>query len=123
MPTNWTIDHNSRMLTAVAEGAVTRVELEDYLAAVVKAGTMSYRKLFDGRDADVAMSDEELIAIGARLRAYQATGPMGPLTIVVAGETTQGLARLFGALAAADRAIKLFREREPARRWIEAQPA
>jgi hypothetical protein len=48
---------------------------------------------------------------------------MGPLAIVVTTEHTHGLARLFGALAAADRPIKIFRDIRAAQRWLEAQPA
>ena len=111
------------MLTAVCEGDVTLRDIEGYLDAVVVAGTMPYRKLFDGTRADSAMTDEEMMALGARIRAYHGSGKMGPLAIAVVTEHTHGLARLFGALAAADRPIKIFRDLRAARRWLEAQPA
>lgn len=123
MPITWTIDHNRRMLTAVCQGDVTLHDLEEYLDAVVVAGSMSYRKLFDGTRGDSKMIDEEMMALGARIRAYHTAGPMGPLAIVVVTEHTHGLARLFGALAAADRPIKIFRDIRAAQRWLEAQPA
>jgi hypothetical protein len=63
-----------------------------------------------------------MMALGARIRAYHAMGPMGALAIVAVSENTYGLARLFGALAAADRPIKIFRDLKAARRWIEEQP-
>jgi hypothetical protein len=123
VPITWTIDHDQRMLTAVCQGDVTLHDLEEYLDAVVVAGSMPYRKLFDGTRGDSTMTDEEMMALGARIRAYHAVGPMGPLAIVVTTEHTHGLARLFGALAAADRPIKIFRDMRAARRWLEAQPA
>ena len=123
MPITWTIDHDQRMLTAISQGDVTLQELEDYLDAVVVAGTMPYRKLFDGTRGDWRLTDEEMMLLGARIRAYHTAGPMGPLAIVVVSEHTQGLARLFGALAAADRAIKIFRDVRAARRWLDAQPS
>jgi hypothetical protein len=123
VPITWTIDHDKRMLTAVCEGDVTLRDIEGYLDAVVVAGTMPYRKLFDGTRADSAMTDEEMMALGARIRAYHGSGKMGPLAIAVVTEHTHGLARLFGALAAADRPIKIFRDLRAARRWLEAQPA
>ena len=123
LPITWTIDHDRRLLTAVCEGDVTLHDIEGYLDAVVVAGTMPYRKLFDGTHGDSAMSDDEMMALGARIRAYHATGTMGALAIVVVSEHTHGLARLFGALAAADRPIKIFRDVRVARRWLESQPA
>jgi hypothetical protein len=123
LPISWTIDHDQRMLTAVCEGNVSLSDLEEYLDAVVVAGSMPYRKLFDGTLGDSTMTDEEMMLLGARIRAYHGDGPMGALAIVVLTEHTHGLARLFGALAAADRPIKIFREVRAARRWLEAQPA
>ena len=111
------------MLTAVCQGDVTLLDLEEYLDAVVVAGSMSYRKLFDGTRGDSTLTDEEMMLLGARIRAYHTAGPMGPLAIVVITEHTHGLARLFGALAAADRPIKIFRDVRAAGRWLDAQSA
>jgi len=122
VPITWTIDHNQRLLTAVCEGNVTLRDLEEYLDAVVVAGSMPYRKLFDGSRGDSALSDEEMMMLGARIRAYHGDGPMGALAIVVTTEHTQGLARLFGALAVADRPIKIFRELHLARQWLDSLP-
>jgi hypothetical protein len=121
VPITWTIDHDQRVLTAVCEGNVSLRDLEEYLDAVVVAGSMPYRKLFDGSRGTSAISDEEMMLLGARIRAYHGDGPMGALAIVVTSEHTHGLARLFGALAAADRPIKIFRDGRAARRWLEAQ--
>jgi hypothetical protein len=123
VPITWTIDHDRRMLNAVCQGNVTLPDLEEYLDAVVVAGSMPYRKLFDGTQGDLMITDDELMLLGARVRAYHTVGPMGPLAIVMVTEHTRGLARLFGALAAADRPIKIFRDVRAARRWLDAQPA
>ena len=123
VPITWTIDHDRRLLTAVCQGDVTLLDLEEYLDAVVVAGSMPYRKLFDGTGGDSTLTDEEMMLLGARIRAYHTAGPMGPLAIVVVTEHTHGLARLFGALSAADRPIKIFRDARAARRWLEDQSA
>jgi hypothetical protein len=122
VPITWTIDHEQRLLTAVCEGNVTLHEIEEYLDAVVVAGSMPYRKLFDGSRGDSSMTDEEMMLLGARIRAYHSEGRIGALAIVVTTEHTRGLARLFGALAAANRPIKIFRDIRAARRWLDAQP-
>lgn len=122
VPITWTIDHDQRLLTAVCEGDVTLRDIEEYLDAVVVAGSMPYRKLFDGSRGDSSMTDEEMMMLGARIRAYHSDGRIGALAIVVTTEHTHGLARLFGALAAADRPIKIFRDLRAGRRWLDAQP-
>lgn len=122
MPITWTIDHDRRLLIAACEGDITLGDFERYLDAVVAAGTMSYRKLFDGSRGEAAMTDEEMMMLGARIRAYHGQGaPMGALAVVAPTEHTRGLARLFGALAAADRPTRIFRDVRAARRWLEGQ--
>jgi hypothetical protein len=63
------------------------------------------------------------MALGARIRAYTAIGPIGPLAIVATTDRSYGQARMFTALAEADRPIKIFRELHAARRWLDAQTA
>lgn len=121
MPISWTIDREQHELVAVCEGRVTLKEIANYLDAVVLAGALGYRKMFDASKAESALSDEEMMALGARIRAYHGLGVMGALAIIVVTEHTHALARLFGALAAADRPIKIFRELRAARRWLNAQ--
>lgn len=110
------------MLLAEAEGAITLKDLVEYLDAVVAAGTMPYRKLFDGRKASSLMTDEEMAVLGVHLRTYHGKGKVGALAVVVAADQTTGFARLFGALAAADRRTKIFNTAKAARDWIDAQP-
>ena len=88
MPITWTIDHEQRMLTAICQGDVTLLDLEEYLDAVVVAGSMPYRKLFDGTRGDSTLTDEEMMLLGARIRAYHTAGVMGPLAIVMPSPLT-----------------------------------
>jgi hypothetical protein len=117
----WTIDHHQRTLVAECDGVVTLRELENYLAAVVEAGTASYRKLFDSSRATTSMTEEEIVMLGVRIRACHGGSVMGPLALVVASDQPQGLDRVFGALAAADRPIRIFRAVRAARRWLDTQ--
>ena len=63
MSLHWTIDPQQRLVTAVADGDVTRAEFEAFLDAVRSAGADGYRKLFDGLRGDTQMSSEELLAL------------------------------------------------------------
>ena len=79
MSLHWTIDPQKKLVTAVAEGNVTRVEFDAFLDDMKRAGADSYRKLFDGGRGDTHMEAEDIMALGARMRASHEKGPMGPL--------------------------------------------
>jgi hypothetical protein len=60
------------------------------------------------------------MALGARIRAYISIGQIGPLAIVASTDRSYGQARMFMALAEADRPVKIFRELHAARRWLDS---
>ncbi|MDP1752936.1 MAG: hypothetical protein Q8L22_26080 [Reyranella sp.] len=122
MPLHWTIDPEQRLVTVVAEGEVKRAEVEAYLNAVDQAGANGYRKLFDGTRGDTSMGPEDVLALGVRMRAAHATGPMGPLAMVVPGGVAEPFGRMLGMLASAERPMRVFREVGPARKWIGNLP-
>lgn len=116
----WTIDSQERLFTAVAEGNVSRSDIEVCLDAMTGSGAMAYRKLFDGTRGDTLMTVDELLEVGVRMRAFHAQGPMGPLAVVVPREKCEMVTRILGILAAADRPMRLFSTVRPARRWLES---
>lgn len=63
-----------------------------------------------------------MLALGVLFRSYHVRGPVGPLAVVVADAQVDRVNRLLGILATADRPMRVFRELEPARRWIDQQP-
>ena len=91
------------------------------LEAMAGANAMSYRKLFDGRAAITSMSVDEVLSLCARIRSYHEQGIMGALAIVATAEQTVHFAPLLGALASAERPIKVFDSPRQARNWIEDQ--
>ncbi len=121
MPLRWTIDPEQKLVTAIAEGAVTRAEFEAYLDEVKQAGANSWRKLYDGSRSDLSMGPEAILAIGVRMRATHQTGPMGALAVVVPKETAESFGRVLGILATAERPLRIFSALAPARRWIARQ--
>jgi hypothetical protein len=122
MPIQWTISHPARLIVAVCKGALTRQEIEGYLDGVVVADTLAYRKIFDMTDATAAaIPDDDMMALGARIRAYATTGAMGPLAIVATTPESHERAHLFAALADAKRPLRIFRELHLARKWLDAQ--
>jgi hypothetical protein len=121
MPLYWTIDSKARLFTGVAEGHVSMRDALDLLEAMAGAKAMSYRKLFDSRAAAPRLSSDELLSLCARIRSYHEQGMMGALAIVATAEQTTVFARLLGALASAERPIKVFDSPRQARNWIEYQ--
>jgi hypothetical protein len=122
MPIQWTISKPTRLIVAVCRGPLTRADIEGYLDAVVVADVMSYRKIFDTTEAEIGLSDDDMMALGARIRAYATTtDQMGPLAIVARSEEAFERAHLFAALAEARRPIKIFRELHKARQRLDAE--
>jgi len=123
MPLHWEVDLQQRLVTVVAEGDVTRAEVEAYLDAIGQAGLYGYSKLFDGKRAATHMTSEEILALGAHMRALHGEGhPMGALAAVVPDGQLEAVSRVLGMLAAAERPMRVFRQVGPARKWLQSLP-
>lgn len=118
MAISWTIDPDFESVAVLAEGAVTRPDVEAYLRAMEAAGALGYRKLIDARGASVGMTDADMMAVGVKLRGYHA-GPVGALAIVLSRDAADAVARILGIMAAADRPMRLFTSLRAAERWLE----
>ena len=121
MPLYWTIDSKERLFTGSGEGDVTLADAMALLEALAGAKALSYRKLFDGRAVRSAMTGDDLLAVAAKIRAYHDEGPVGALAIVGTDEQFDMFARLLGALAAADRPMKVFTSLRQALMWLRHQ--
>jgi hypothetical protein len=120
MPIHWTISKPNKLVVAVCKDAVTRQDIEAYLDAVVVADVLGYRKIFDLTEATVDLPDNDMMALGARIRAYAQASEMGPLAIVASTPESYERAHLFAALADAQRPIKIFMQLHKAREWLDA---
>lgn len=118
MPLHWSFDSRTSLVVAVANGLVTRDEVETFLTSMVGAGALPWRKLFDGRRGETAMDFDDLLAIAARIRALHVQ-PVGPLAVVLPTDKRELLSRVLGALAAADRPMRIFDHLTAARHWID----
>jgi hypothetical protein len=121
MPIQWTISKPSRLVVAVCRSTLTRQDIEGYLDALVVADVLAYRKIFDMTQSEPSLSDDDMMALGARIRAYATTSGIGPLAIVASTPQSFERAHLFAALAEARRPIKIFKELHEARRWLDAE--
>jgi hypothetical protein len=121
MPIHWTISKPNKLVVAVCKDTVTRKDIEGCLDAVVVADALAYRKIFDLTPADVDLPDDDMMALGARIRAYATTGATGPLAIVAGTPESRERANLFATLADARRPIRVFGELHKARHWLDSR--
>jgi hypothetical protein len=117
----WTIDDTHRTVDIVAEGEVTLADAMAFFDGMQQAKALPYNKLLDGARGHAAMTDEEVMAVAARVRDMHSLDVVGALAIVVTPEQSHRLARVLGAAAVADRPIKVFDDVRLARRWRDAQ--
>lgn len=121
MPIEWTISHPERLVTIRAEGLVTRRDVEAYLDGIVVAGGMTYGKLFDARGIDPQASDEDVMLLAARIKAYGQMMEGGALAFVTTSSRARGFVHRYLNLSDADRPSRSFRTPEAALAWLETR--
>jgi len=121
MPLHWTIDSRLQIFVATCDGNVELAEVNMMLDVVVGANGLRYRKLFDGTNGNTQMSSIDMLGIGVRMRALQHEGQdHGPLAVVVPDDKYAMMSRVLGILAAAKRPMRVFKDAEKARKWLDS---
>lgn len=123
MPVQWTISHPQRLVVAVARDPVTTADIEQYFAGVTAEGGLAYAKIFEITHTPLAISEENLRALGQRVMFYAQHGQVGPVAIVAASDESYAQASVFADASPVRRPIRIFRELHAARRWLDEQPA
>lgn len=115
---DYRIDHEKGFVTVRAHGPIVLQELLDYFDALVVQNAMGYPKLFDAREAEPRLSDDDVMVLGARVSAYEVHDPRGPVAAVAMGKEASALLQRFMNLGGAPRPMRLFGTIEDARRWL-----
>lgn len=121
MPLRWKIDHAEKFIHIVADGAVTLEDMEEHFDAIAVADAMGYAKLFDASRLDPVYSDDDVMAMGARLSAYTATLESGPLAVVGRSDEAVDAFRRFVNVSPSKRPARFFPSETDARTWLAAQ--
>lgn len=121
MPVDFAFDHDNRLVIAIAHGRVVLQEILDYFDAVTINEAASYAKLFDARDMDAHLSDDDVMVLGARVSAYAAYDPRGAVAAVAVTVEARDAVRRYMNFAGANRSIQLFTTVEDARAWLLGQ--
>lgn len=120
MPLTWAISHADRLVTMKAEEPVTLKEAEEYLDDIVINEAMPYRKLVDCTTMRTEISDDEMMQLAARMRAYVATLQGGPLAFVVTkADVLDYVRRYINLVIGAKRPVKIFSTADEAHRWLD----
>ena len=105
-------------MTVLGEGNIVLQDMERYLDDIVVSEALPYAKIFDLGTSTWALSDTEMLVLGARIRAYPALGKFGPIAIVAASDVQNAHAQMFETLADVERPLRIFRTRDEARKWL-----
>lgn len=121
MPLTFTIDHEKRFVHVRTEGRVSLKDVEDYFDALMVQDAMPYPKLFDATEVEFEVSDDDIMLLGARVSAYAAVDPRGPICMVAVTPEAIDTLRRFSNLGGASRAAKIVGTVEEARHWLAEQ--
>jgi hypothetical protein len=123
MPLRWEISHTDRLIVIDGTGDVTLKDVEAYLDDIVTADGMPYAKIFDATDLIFRHDDHDIMMLGARMSAYAGSLKGGPLAFVSTNAATRAtIDRYINLTARSERLTAVFKTRDRARAWIDAQP-
>jgi hypothetical protein len=105
----------------VGEGPVTIEQLEEHFDAIAVANAMGYAKLFDASLVQPRYTDDDVMRMGARLSAYTANLPSGPLAVVGQSEEVLITFRRFVNISPSTRPAQIFTSEAAARAWLKSQ--
>jgi hypothetical protein len=118
MPIMWGVNHAARLVSARVTGELSRTDIEDCLDGLVATATLSFRKIVDMSEGRLAVSSEDMAAVGARIRAHENEQSMGSVAIIAASDELYDQIRLFESVVDARRPLKIFRDAEMACAWL-----
>jgi len=120
MPIRTTINHDKRLVTSQAVDSITLPDLIAYLDGLVTSGVMPYAKLFDAGAVETDLADEDVMTMIARVSAYAAYDPRGPLAFVARNQSTVAVMRRVMYTDRSKRPVKLFERTKDALAWLES---
>ncbi|MCA0246630.1 MAG: hypothetical protein LCH93_08425 [Proteobacteria bacterium] len=121
MPLTFKIDHDKRFVHVKIEGHTVLKDVEDYFDALMVQNGMPYPKLLDCTHAQFEATDDDMMVLGARVSAYAACDPRGPICLVAVTDHAIDFLRRFTNLGGAERAARIVATVDEGLRWLAAQ--
>ena len=89
-------------------GVIRLKDMEDCVEGIMTPATLSYRKLVDMTEGSPALSRDDILTLGERVREHAGAHAMGALAVAAVCDESHRLMRLFKLLSVADRPMKSF---------------
>src|ERR1043165_297334 len=110
MPISWGVNHAARLDTATGTGVLIKTDFDAYLDDLASAATLSYGKIFRMDNCRLAMSKDDLVSLGARIRSHEVDHLMGRVAVVATSDEIYEQAVKFNAKVLAARPLRVFRD-------------
>jgi hypothetical protein len=120
MPLVWSISHPTRSVLVVVRGPLELPHLTGLLQTIDRAKASAYRKIIDIRYSRYPSSASTIRSFADIVQKRENDCEVGPIAIVSRLIAARTGALLFADLAQSKRLIKVFAERENARRWLDS---
>jgi len=117
MPLNWTNLPQSQLCIATGNGAVTRADIEGYLAGTMRQGAIGYAKLVDITACTLALSTDDLEQLAQQLIWNGRDQLAGPVAMIVATPLNLDMVVLLKQRIG-DRPFRIFTSPIAARSWL-----
>ena len=117
MPLNWSNLPQSRLCVVTGDGAVTRADIDAYLAGTIREGVKSYAKLVDIMTCTLALSADDLEHVADSLVQYGWGDRAGPVAMVVGTPLNLDMAVLLKQRVG-ERPFRIFTNQGAAREWL-----
>lgn len=118
MPISIDVDHETRLVRAVATGPVTFQDTWSYHEKLVLEDALSYANLMDATGATFIHDDDEMMRLGARVSAYREVPGRGPVAVIASNDEQRGMLRRYFNLTGGAFPCGLFESEIEARRWL-----
>ncbi len=116
--------HLDKVIIGKTEGEVTLADVEGYLADIVKAKAVPYRKIFDATSGTSVLSPEDVETLRVKLADFMRKhSDVGPFAVVTGGNREGRMANICQTASTLERPMRVFSDIHSARRWLnEAMP-
>ncbi|MEX1182120.1 MAG: STAS/SEC14 domain-containing protein, partial [Gemmatimonadota bacterium] len=118
LPIRTDIDAENNLSVTRFTGVVTEAEFREYAARLRRGFDRTRNAIADLRSSDLKLATAAVRAIAEAMRPTSAGGDHRRVAIVVAGDTSYGLGRMFQSIQADAANVYVFREYDEAFRWV-----
>ena len=114
----YSVDAEQRLVTTVAEGAVSAADVRQHLSSEQRDAALPFRELIDARHAWIDLSPAEVREIVDLLRSLSRRHYLGPTAVVVTSPIAFGVMRMLENLVEDVCVVRAFRDFAQAESWV-----